>query len=105
MLIFSVVVYVLTITMDVSSTIKYGIDTVARYEISPIFRYVTKRYGFEISIPIQIIFEVTLIIFVIPFYIFEIFGDLRFVIAGFFIFGIFHILGYHHNQKQNPIKS
>ena len=103
LLLFVISVYSIATTGDVTSTVRYGRDIVSKYEASPLFRYMTKRFGFWVSIPVEVAFEITVILLVIPFYLVNSF-DLVITLVGFSMVTVYHFWGWVSNCRYAIVK-
>ena len=55
--------------LDVRSTMSRGRTAVGLWEASPVFRSATKKWGFAVSVPMQVGSEAVLAVLVVPYYI------------------------------------
>lgn len=100
LLILSVVAYGILFYLDIRSTVSYGRSAVGTWELSPMFRYLTRRWGFVVSVSVQAVFEVVLVILVVPLYLGRTASlDTTIATITLAILGACHSIGYLHNRN------
>ena len=84
--------------LDVRSTVSRGRTAVGLWEASPVFRCATKRWGFAVSVPLQVGTEAVLAILVVPYYITMSF-DVTIMSTVFVVFAAMHGIGWRINTR------
>lgn len=88
--------YAVLFRMDVSSTVRFGRDTVGTSEYSPVFRVMVRRHGVRVAVLCQVLLELALVFCVVPLLIVH---EFNIMISGttLFLCGMFHYAGYRSN--------
>ena len=92
--------------LDVRSTVFRGRTAVGLWEASPVFRGATKRWGFAVSVPLQVGTEAVMAVLVVPYYITMSF-DVTIMSTVFAVFAAMHGIGWRINARspaENPTK-
>ena len=84
--------------LDVRSTVSRGRTAVGLWEASPVFRCATKRWGFAVSVPLQVGTEAVLAVLVVPYYITMSF-DVTIMSTVFAVFAAMHGIGWRINAR------
>ena len=61
--------YGMFLCLDIRSTMSRGRTAVGLWEASPVFRRATRKWGFAVSVPLQVGSEAVLAMLVVPYYI------------------------------------
>ena len=98
--------YGIFLYLDVRSTVSRGRTAVGLWEASPVFRRATKRWGFAVSVPLQVGSEAVLAVLVVPYYITMSF-DVIIMSTVFAVFAAMHGIAWRINARspaENPTK-
>ena len=93
-----ILAYCAFLALDVRSTASRGRRAVSRYETAILFRHITRRWGFAVSIPLQIMTETVLATIVVPLYISMSF-DTSVIAVAFGAFAAYHAVGWTLNRE------
>ena len=84
--------------LDMRSTVSRGSRAVGTHETAVPFRGLTGRWGFRVSVPVQIALEVALASVIVPYYI-SMSIDIATIAAVLGAFAAYHGTGWLHNTR------
>lgn len=90
-----VIAYGVGFFLDVKSTVMFGRDIVGMLELSPTFRIMSRRYGFLVAIPCQVLTEASLAVLIM--FAANYGTNLVTLCACFVLFGGIHMIGWYQN--------
>ena len=85
------------LALDVRSTVSHGRQAVSWYETAVLFRNLTRRWGFAVSVPVQIMAEIALAAIMVPLYV-SMSLDTAITAVTFGVFAAYHGTGWALNR-------